>query len=97
MKRRLDRVLTIVVAAVFVVVGWSIASHTGWGAMRDFLAAGPGYTRWWEPLLDLTGAGGVAWCVSSLVSLAHRRLRPARAPRIRRETVAALRPGAAGR
>jgi hypothetical protein len=55
MTRRLNRILTIVTAAVLVTAGWSVVGHTAWAATRDYLSAGLQLDSWAEPLLVFGG------------------------------------------
>lgn len=82
MKRRIDRMLTLITAAVFVTAAWSLAAHTPWGASRDFLGAGTDYTAWWEPLTDLAGMVLLAVVATRLIERVHGMFRPSRTPRV---------------
>lgn len=80
MTRRINRILTIVTAAVLVTAGWSVAGHTAWAATRDYLSAGLKFDSWVDPLVVLGGMTLVAWAGVRLVERAWSVVAPERRP-----------------
>lgn len=76
MSKRLNRILTVLVLAVFVVVGWSMAGHSAWAAARQYLGAGLEFDSWLDPLVALGGMVLVAVSATRLIERSWRALFP---------------------
>jgi hypothetical protein len=74
--RRANRILTVVVFGVFVTVGWSLLSHTGWAAAREYLGAGLDFDSWSDPLVVLAAMTVVAVAGTRLIEAAWNALFP---------------------
>ncbi|OFW64201.1 MAG: hypothetical protein A2135_10375 [Actinobacteria bacterium RBG_16_67_15] len=76
MSKRLNRLLTVLVLAVFVAAGWSMVGHSAWAAARQYLGAGLEFDSWMDPLVAMGGMVLVTVTATRLIERSRRALFP---------------------